>query len=203
MRYINADGTEVEMCGNGGRAISYYFYHYISDRSKKLQFETMNGVYFSEILENDVRLEMSELKELGKKKIDHIFKSKNSLYLNTGVPHCVYETENIQDFDVFQTGREIRNNELFKNGTNVNFFEKIEQNKIFVRTYERGVEDETLSCGTGVTASAIAVARFFDWKNRVDVETKGGNLSVEFSDNFEKIFLGGGVNEVYSGSFSL
>ena len=202
MRYINSDGGEVGMCGNGGRAISSFYYSNINQSSKSLIFETMNGIYKSEICENkSVKIEMTELSDINKIDINSLYSNKHSLYLNTGVPHCVYNVSDVKSVDVKSVGKNIRENKLFENGTNINFFSVLKENKIVVRTYERGVEDETLSCGTGITAVAIACRSFFKWGSKIDVSTKGGNLSVEFNRN--DIFLIGDVDEIFKGSCSI
>jgi diaminopimelate epimerase len=128
--------------------------------------------------------------------------------LNTGSPHFVKFATNVRDIDVLETGREIRYSKEFKQeGVNVNFVESAGEDSIFVRTYERGVEDETLSCGTGVTASALVSAHNENGFNRVEVKTPGGSLSVEFDKiddhHFENIWLCGPAELVYKGEIEL
>jgi len=128
--------------------------------------------------------------------------------LNTGSPHFVKHVTDIMKVDVVETGREIRESDSFaKEGINVNFVESVDNDTIFVRTYERGVEDETLSCGTGVTASALIAAHNEKGFNRVEVKTLGGNLSVEYnkiSDTaFDNIWLCGPAELVFKGEVEL
>ena len=130
-------------------------------------------------------------------------------YLNTGSPHYVKIVNNVQNYEVFEHGKEIRNSERFKEeGTNVNFIEKID-NELFVRTYERGVEDETFSCGTGVTAAALiaAIEGISNSKNNCLIKTLGGNLEVTFDkvleQNFYNIWLKGPAQKVFTGVIDL
>ena len=200
MRYLNADGGEVEMCANGARAISFFVHHILKIKKENYyQFETMNGLYSAEVFENDVRLKMTELYDLDKINISNLYPSESNLYINTGVPHCVFETNKIDSLDIVKVARPIREKKIFKDGTNVNFYSFLKENTINVRTYERGVEDETLSCGTGVVASAYLANKAYKLGNNVNVVTKGGELNVKFENN--EIFLRGAVNEVYTGHF--
>ena len=129
-------------------------------------------------------------------------------FLNTGSPHYVTFKDNVKEIDVYNRGKEIRNsNEFAPDGTNVNFVE-FQGDKIFVRTYERGVENETLSCGTGVTASAIAASLYEDSdKNSYNIITLGGNLHVSFvkenMNTFKDIWLSGPATWVYSGEINI
>jgi diaminopimelate epimerase len=111
----------------------------------------------------------------------------------------VFEIEDIEKYPVYEEGKKIRNSALFEKGTNVNFFEVVANNHIKVRTYERGVENETLSCGTGVTATALAVAMKYHWKNEVIIQTLGGQLAVQFNDDFSSVFLCGKVEKIFTG----
>ena len=124
--------------------------------------------------------------------------------LDTGSPHYVKPVSDVKNIDVFKEGRDIRYSKRFEEkGINVNFVELKEEGDIFVRTYERGVEDETLSCGTGVTASALAFAHNHNGFNRVNVQTPGGNLAVKFdktgNSSFENIWLCGPAVFVFKG----
>lgn len=203
MRYINADGGEVEMCGNGGRAITAFAHELFEEKKSVYKFETMNGVYECSIdLIHGYRLKMTELYDVDKIKLDSLnIKSKHAMYMNTGVPHCVFEIENILNYPVLETGKDVRYNPLFEKGTNANFFEVIKDKHIRIRTYERGVENETLSCGTGVTATAIAAAKKYGWKDEIILETLGGKLAVLFNSDFSEVFLCGKVEKVFKGEF--
>jgi diaminopimelate epimerase len=196
MIYFNADGNESSMCGNGGRCL-VKFAHHMGIHKSTYHFIATDGEHFADI-DNDqtVRLKMKDVTEV----------EEHSTYavLNTGSPHFVKFATNVKDVDVVETGREIRYSKEFKEeGVNVNFVESIDEDSIYVRTYERGVEDETMSCGTGVTAAALMSAHNEKGFNRVEVQTPGGHLSVEFDKNddehFENIWLCGPAEFVYQG----
>ena len=201
MVYYNSDGNRSSMCGNGGRCITAFAKH-LGLITDKARFSATDGAHEAFISENEiVSLKMQDVKsmELG----DDYF------YLNTGSPHYVKLVENIEQYDVFNEGRKIRTNERFKEeGTNVNFIEK-QGEEIFVRTYERGVEDETFSCGTGVTAAALvaAVKGISSGKNNCLIKTKGGMLEVSFEkvleQNFYNIWLKGPALSVFKGSVNI
>jgi diaminopimelate epimerase len=120
--------------------------------------------------------------------------------MNTGVPHAVFEIEKIKEYPVFENGRMVRYDERFPKGSNANFFEVISANHIKIRTYERGVENETLSCGTGATATALAAAKFYGWNDEVVLETMGGILAVKFSKDLKDIYLCGKVEKIFTGT---
>jgi diaminopimelate epimerase len=179
MKYFNSDGREGSMCGNGGRCTAAFaLKHKIAGNKQK--FYAFDGPHEAEINNGIVRLQMSDVK--------NFTKVKGNYFINTGSPHYVTFVKNVRELDVFNEGKKLRNSDDFKpGGTNVNFVE-LSENGIFVRTFERGVEDETLSCGTGVTASAIAsvLSGHFD-RNKIDVKTLGGDLSVEFRIDKDKV----------------
>ncbi|MCT7904102.1 Diaminopimelate epimerase [Candidatus Ornithobacterium hominis] len=194
MNYYNSDGKESSMCGNGGRC----FIKFLSDLNlieKKVEFFAIDGWHSGKINENQVSLELKNIYE--------IQQNKDFIFLDTGSPHHVEFRENIDDIDVAQAGRAIRYSKLYPNGTNVNFVEIISSEKIKVRTYERGVEDETLSCGTGVTAAAISANFLSLIKNKqISVETKGGDLQVCFDENesqYTNVWLTGPAEQVFKG----
>jgi diaminopimelate epimerase len=198
MKYFNSDGNEGSMCGNGGRCAAWFAYK-SGIAGNKQRFLTFDGKHEALILNELVRLQMNNVAGFSL--------VNGSYFLNTGSPHFVKFIKNVKDFDVFNEGKELRWSEKFApDGTNVNFAEVFDYG-IFVRTFERGVEDETLSCGTGVTASAIAsvLAGYFD-TNIVHVKTLGGNLSVEFKVNKDKItdiWLSGPATFVYDGKIEV
>ncbi len=194
MVYYNSDGNESSMCGNGGRCLVKFAYD-IGRIQSTARFIAVDGPHTAKVEEGKVHLEMKDVKE--------VEKQNGHYYLNTGSPHYVETKEHVRDLDVFSLGREIRYNERFKAvGTNVNFMELLPQNKILVRTYERGVEDETYSCGTGVTACALT-ASYEGYQSPVMIETLGGNLQVSFekksADVFENIYLIGPAERVFEG----
>ena len=204
MRYINADGGEVEMCGNGSRAITKFAHEELKFNKTQYSFETMNAVYESAPDSKwGYRVRMMELYDVDRFSVTHLIPSTHSLYLNTGVPHCVFEVDNVDKYPVFSKGKEVRFNALFEAGTNSNFFQLIAPGRVRLRTYERGVENETLSCGTGATATAIACAKFFNFKEEVILETNGGELVVSFNPDFKEVFLCGKVEKIFEGSFEM
>lgn len=200
MKYFNADGRESSMCGNGGRCLVKFAYHSGIHKSLYL-FSAIDGDHEAEIdLDGTVSLKMRDVFEIKEQKGDYI--------LNTGSPHYVKTVSDIDKFDVFKNGRLIRNNAQFvKEGINVNFVEQKKEDEIFVRTYERGVEDETLSCGTGVTAAALAFHHNDNGYNDVIVYTKGGKLNVEYDrmedNSFKNIWLSGPAEKVFEGTIAL
>lgn len=200
MKYYNADGRESSMCGNGGRCIVRFAIEQ-GVHQFTYRFWAIDGEHEAEIdNHNQVRLKMSDVRQVE----DH----DTYMILNTGSPHFVKFANDVMNIDVVETGRDIRNSKPFeKEGINVNFVENTGEDSILVRTYERGVEDETLSCGTGVTAAALVSAHNNRGFNRVEVTTPGGNLSVEFtkiSDSiFENIWLCGPAEFVFKGEISL
>lgn len=182
MVYFNADGKEGTMCGNGGRSI-VAFAHFLGLFESECEFYAADGRHKAYYTGDRVSLEMSNVSE--------IRSTNGASFLNTGSPHHVQLVENIEFFDVVGVGRQIRNEVYGLEGSNVNFVRVLGSGEIEVRTYERGVEDETLSCGTGVTASALALYHTGELsETSVFVRTQGGNLEVQF----EKSGLSGYVN---------
>lgn len=204
MRYINADGGEVEMCGNGARAITAFAHEVLDAKKETYKFETMNGVYECSLdATYGYRLKMTELYDIGKielNDLDSKVQAKKSFYMNTGVPHAVFEIEKIKEYPVFDNGRMVRYDGRFPKGSNANFFEVVSPNHIKIRTYERGVENETLSCGTGATAAALVAAKFYGWNDEVVLETMGGILAVKFSKDLKDIYLCGKVEKIFTGT---
>jgi diaminopimelate epimerase len=194
MKYFNSDGFESTMCGNGGRCSSDFA---IKEgiAGKTLTFKAIDGAHKAISQEGLIQLQMNDVK---KPRI-----IRENYFINTGSPHCIVFHKDINKLDVNTMGKTIRMSEDFApEGTNVNFVEIIDKG-IYVRTYERGVEEETLSCGTGVTASAIAsvLAGQIDTVP-VNVKTKGGNLSVSFKVTGEvisDIWLSGPATFVFEG----
>jgi diaminopimelate epimerase len=199
MVYFNSDGNESTMCGNGGRCASDFAVR-LGIAGKKLSFRAVDGIHKAVYENGIIRLRMNDINET--KLI------RGNYFLNTGSPHYVIFTSDLDNYDVFNNGRKIRwSNDFKPGGTNVNFVQ-VEENGIYVRSYERGVEDETLSCGTGVTASAIVsvLAGHFG-TSPVNVRTRGGNLSVEFNimeeGKITNIWLCGPATFVFKGEIDL
>jgi diaminopimelate epimerase len=196
--YFNADGSP-SLCGNGGRA-AVIMASSLGMINGSAKFNAYDGVHEAQLLpEGVVRLKMNNVKEI---KI-----LEDGVFLNTGSPHLIKWVKEIASYPVFDEGKKFRYSDPFKPaGTNVNFIEPIGNNSIFVRTYERGVENETLSCGTGVTAAALAAIshQFF---SPITVKTLGGELSVEFNvshdGSFTNIYLTGPAKMVFQGVLEL
>ena len=198
MVYYNSDGNESTMCGNGGRCL-VKFAHDLGAIQEKAYFLAVDGPHLAYVQANEVHLGMIDVYD-----IEH---NDNALFLNTGSPHYVEIRKDVENLDVFSLGKKIRYDERFApGGTNVNFVELLPQNTLLVRTYERGVEDETYSCGTGVTACAIA-SYYEGYESPVTIHTKGGELKVSFEPKaesiFENVFLIGPAIKVFEGEINL
>ena len=198
MIYFNADGRTSSMCGNGGRCIAA-FANYLGVVKNDCFFMAIDGEHDAKIKGDYVELKMSD--------VNNIEIGDDYFLLDTGSPHYVVFVEDLDDINVVDLGQMIRYKERFKKeGINVNFVEK-GTDKLLIGTYERGVEDETLSCGTGVTAAALsfAVNNSKTTDNQVNIQSKGGDLTVSFqkvSDrHFTDIWLGGKAQQVFSGVF--
>ena len=199
MVYYNSDGRESTMCGNGGRCMTA-FAKSLGLITYKAKFLAIDGEHISMINENDlISLQMNDVKEMNMQ--------EGYTILNTGSPHQVIWVKNVKNIDVFYEGQRIRNEVRFMpDGINVNFVQ-FDGAGLIVRTYERGVEDETLSCGTGVTAAAIAAAFDGTGAFKTAVETLGGSLEVSFIKNTPEsaidVVLTGPAVFVFKGELSL
>lgn len=197
MVYYNSDGNESTMCGNGGRCL-VAFAHLLDVFEDHCSFLAIDGPHEANIKNGLVQLKMID--------VDTIEETPDYCVLNTGSPHFVQWTKSLMDWDVYQEGKAIRNSERFiEEGINVNFVEILAEGQLFVRTYERGVEDETYSCGTGVTASAIAYLKNKEAQS-VKVKVLGGNLEVHLEkvgNSFKNIWLEGPAQMVFEGKISI
>lgn len=197
MIYFNADATK-SMCGNGSRC-AVKFAQQIGIIDDHCTFMAFDGPHTATINDEQVNLKMGNVPQVH-------FIDGGDFFVNTGSPHHVRVVKGINDFPVFEEGRFIRNHDNYKGGANVNFVELQPNNTIFVRTYERGVEAETLSCGTGVTASTL-VASHEGYKSPVLVNTLGGSLKVSFQKNndgsFSDLYLSGPAQAVYEGKINI
>jgi diaminopimelate epimerase len=208
MRYFNADGGEAEMCGNGARCFAR-FANEVGGQKGKISFETPAGVISAELKGDLVTLRMTEPTDL-RLNVDLPMAAENKTvhFINSGVPHVVIPVAKVDDADVRREGAAIRHHKMFSpNGTNVNFIEKRGPNKIAIRTYERGVEDETLACGTGIVASALIFAASEKSSSPITVLAKGGDeLQVGFEksgDRFRNVTLTGPAEFVFEGAIDL
>jgi diaminopimelate epimerase len=212
-RYYNADGGEAEMCGNGARCFGRFTAHLGEELTERVTFETVVGILAAEMINDHVRIAMSEPKDL---KLD-IGVSVPGLrvplhFLNTGVPHAVAFIENLETFetlDVFKMGRDIRHHEAFAPaGTNANFATVLAPSHIAIRTYERGVEDETLACGTGMVACALLHHLLTGDPSPIKVDVAGGDtLEIGFEtsgdESFSNVTLSGPADFVFEGEIDI
>ena len=199
MVYFNADGNEGSMCGNGGRCIVAFAKH-LKLIENSTTFEAVDGLHFATIENGSINLQMADVTEI---KV-----ANTHTFLNTGSPHHVQFCDNISQVNVNKLGAKIRYGApYFKAGTNVNFVEQTSENSFKVRTYERGVENETLACGTGVTAVAIAAHNLNKTTNKsIKIEVLGGNLEVSFNkekSTYTNVFLKGPAQLVFKGNINI
>ena len=220
MRIFNADGSEAEMCGNGARCTALY---YIRGQPAcrqgrgtggkgQVKIETRAGIIEGKVSGNNVRIKLTDPKDYQQGVPIKIQERELKIHsINTGVPHAVIFVEGIEEFDVSAIGRQVRYYDYFAPaGTNVNFVEIVNNDTISARTYERGVEDETLACGTGAAASAIASSYqlpFTKHKYKINVKTQGGEVvKVYFdkdSDKISNVWLEGRAHIVYRGAYDV
>ncbi|MBU2930071.1 diaminopimelate epimerase [Winogradskyella psychrotolerans] len=195
MVYYNADGNESTMCGNGGRCI-VAFAKFLNIIENETEFIAIDGLHKAKIENDLVHLQMQD--------VSKIESFDNHLFLDTGSPHHVELVSDLKGFDVKANGSRIRNGAPYNAaGSNVNFVEQLSTENFAVRTYERGVEDETLSCGTGVTAVALAMHSSGKTQyEKISLQTQGGELNVTFNsdgDGYNNIWLVGPAQQVFKG----
>ena len=206
LQYYNSDGSQ-SLCGNGSRA-AVKMAATLGLVNGKASFEAYDGPHDAEILPDGiVRLRMNDVTAIQKL-------GKDEFFIHTGSPHFIRMVSDVRSYPVFDEGKNVRYDKKYApGGTNANFVQTLPENAIFVRTYERGVENETLSCGTGVTAAALA-ASFFGYQSPVTVKTLGGDLMVQFkkrhsgtssslSDTFTEVYLVGPAKMVFEGDLEL
>lgn len=198
MVYFNADGNESTMCGNGGRCI-VAFAQKLHLFDKKTSFLAIDGLHHATIDASSVSLQMIDVSE--------VRISEHSIFVNTGSPHHIEIVDDLEHFPVIDKARKIIKSKYSTEGCNVNFVEQLNDNTFKVRTYERGVEDETLACGTGVTAVAIAMHKINKTNsNHIKLKVLGGNLEVKFiaeHDRYANVVLSGPTQFVFKGTLSL
>ena len=208
MRYFNADGGEAEMCGNGARCFAR-FANRAAGTQKTISFETPAGVISAELTGNLVTLRMTDPTDLRLNvKLPVGNENKTVHFINSGVPHVVIPVAEVGNVDVRLEGAAIRHHKMFSpSGANVNFIEKRESNKIAIRTYERGVENETLACGTGIVASALIFGATESCQGPITVLARGGDeLEVGFErnrDQFHNVTLAGPAEFVFEGTIDI
>jgi diaminopimelate epimerase len=204
-RFLNADGSEAEMCGNGSRCAAR-FARIKKIAGKELSFETLAGIIHAEVKKETVKVQLTGASDLRMNIAVRLSSgARTGHFINTGVPHLVYLSDRIDAEDVATIGRETRYLGLFKPaGTNVNFIQTAGPRKLRIRTYERGVEGETLACGTGSVAGALVAAGLGLVTSPVQVTTRSGEkLEVSFlkkNDTFSELFLEGGAAVICEGN---
>jgi diaminopimelate epimerase len=201
MVYFNADGNEGSLCGNGGRC-TVAFARSLKIIDDKTQFRAVDGLHNAMVENSIIRLQMPNVQK------DTINTSEDFIFLDTGSPHHVAFYDSVDELNVFEMGRTIRYGDPYaENGVNVNFVAQIDQDHLKVRTYERGVENETLACGTGVTACAIA--SYFTGRtesNTLIIDVLGGQLEVSFVEDetsFCEVYLSGPATFVFEGEIEI
>ena len=197
MIYFNADGTK-SFCGNGSRC-AVAFAKQLNIIESKTIFNAIDGIHEATINEDVVELKMGN--------VEQVEKGENHFFINTGSPHYIEFKEDIQSLDIVPEAHKVRYNSRFREqGTNVNFVQK-KSDTLEIRTYERGVEDETLSCGTGATAVALSGALKYEMKSPVSIKVQGGELKIKFNklsqQSFDDIWLIGKGESVYSGEIEV
>ncbi|HTY44973.1 MAG TPA: diaminopimelate epimerase [Patescibacteria group bacterium] len=203
MRIFNADGSEAEMCGNGARCVAFYL------GRKEATIRTAAGIIRSQVNRGLVRIRLTD--PTGIKldvPVNICGRTLHVNYINTGVPHVVVFTEGLDEVSVLSLGKLIRFHAAFApRGTNVNFIEVLSRGSLKIRTYERGVEDETLACGTGSVASALIFALKGSYANTVSVHTKSGEILKVYFDRINgtlrNVWLEGKAAVAFKGVFTL
>ncbi|MBW7887048.1 MAG: diaminopimelate epimerase [Bacteroidetes bacterium] len=214
MKYYNADGTHGGMCGNGGRCIAKFAYDNKIVQKEKFSFSALDYIYKSirhapELYE----IEMKNPVDI-RLNIDLLVKEEKFIvhYIDTGSPHCVlflnknHSLKDLEEIDVIQIGKSLRYHSKFSpKGTNVNFVQLIGDNKIKIRTYERGVEDETLACGTGSIASAVLSSLLYEYISPIGVKVKSGEtLEISFKkimEDIKEVKLKGSAKNIFVGEY--
>jgi diaminopimelate epimerase len=198
MVYYNADGNESSMCGNGGRCI-VAFAKKLGIIENTTTFNAIDGMHEASIQDHIVSLKMID--------VDTIDIQDSFIFLDTGSPHHIELVTDLENYPVYEKGKQIRNEKYGAAGSNVNFVEAIAENSFRIRTYERGVEDETLACGTGVTAAAIAMHKSNATKsNHIKLAVEGGALEVTFDVEgtaYRNVILSGPATFVFKGTIAI
>jgi diaminopimelate epimerase len=189
MAYYNADGTGPVMCGNGARAALYFVFEYGICRKGPYRFLAADGEHLGVITDGKVSLTIKKIGQLEK----IIFGGETAYFINTGVPHFVRISKNVESLDIYAESPDLRKTY----DANINYIEKINESRWKIRTYERGVEDETLACGTGATASAMTINQILHDPFPIILQARGGDLVINTED--DHVWLSGPVRKVYEG----
>ena len=213
MRYYNADGGEAEMCGNGARCFARYVQSWPRADADRVRFLTPAGLITGEYIGHEVRVDLTAPTDIRlNTRADFGWGETSYHFINTGVPHVVMEVPDVELAEVLALGRAIRYSQLFERGTNVNFVEVTGPDELQVRTYERGVEGETLACGTGVTAAALVMHRVRNLPLPLRVKVRGGDVltvnavaegSPAAGESFRDVTLTGPASETFRGRVQL
>ncbi len=198
MRYFNSDGSEGELCGNGARAVAFFAY-LSSAAPKEMLFESKSGLHKARVENEAVRVQMPHPQNA---RLDLYEAEKwgyTSLgYVEIGVPHFIVEVNDVDSVPVLKVGKELRHSSIFPRGANIDFITVQSDRQIEMRTYERGVENETLACGTGATAAALLSYQAKKVTPPVSVQMPGGTLQIDFTADLKTIYLSGAVQWLYS-----
>jgi diaminopimelate epimerase len=201
MQIFNADGGEAEMCGNGIRCLVTYLDTQNNHAKNNYTIKTMNGSYDVTKKDGAFAVEMSEIKEENLYDLSAFNEFNRAFYINTGVPHLVFLVHEAKRIDIKSRAPQYRFHKMFPKGTNVSFVQILEGfQTAYVRTYERGVEDETLSCGTGLTACGLALKHWNNWAGTITLKTLGGTQKISIND---KIYYSGEVKFCFAGDYLL
>jgi diaminopimelate epimerase len=201
MQIFNADGSEAEMCGNGIRCLVTYIDDKNNHDRKNYRIKTMNGIYDVSKKDGAFAVEMSELNDRNIYDLTGFTDYNKSYYINTGVPHLVFLTHEALRIDIKSRAPQYRFHKMFPKGTNVSFVQILDSHQTaYVRTYERGVEDETFSCGTGLTACGMALNHWNGWTDTITLKTLGGTQKISIAD---KVYYSGEVKFCFQGDFNL
>jgi len=208
MRYYNADGGEAEMCGNGARCFARYIHPFRRADTERVRFTTPAGLITGEYVGQDVRINLTAPTETKvNQRADFGWGEIEYHFMNTGVPHTVVYVPDAERAEVVAHGRAIRRSPVFPRGTNVNFVQVVDPNNLIVRTYERGVEDETLACGTGLVASALLTHLVQQRALPLRLKVRGGDIlavnAQRDGDTFRDVTLTGPATETFSGVIKL
>ena len=208
MRYYNADGGEAEMCGNGARCFARFVHPLRRNDAERVRFTTPAGLITAEYVGDEVRISLTTPSETRlNQRADFGWGEIEYHFMNTGVPHAVVFVPDAEQAQIVPHGRAIRRSPIFPRGTNVNFVQVNESGKLIVRTYERGVEDETLACGTGVVASALLTISCSTSRSPLYIKVRGGDgLTVNAridGNTMSDVTLAGPAKEIFSGEIKI